>query len=133
MKLRLKGNSLRCRLTQSEVAGLSLGRSCEEATAFGPGEEHRLVYRVERSDSGEPTLRLMTGPGAQVVIELPALRIGEWHGTSLVGIYFETLWGLRVAVEKDFRCLDPNRDEDESDHFDNPMAGSPGHACYASD
>ncbi len=51
-----------------------------------------------------------------------------WAQNQSIGIYAQAEWGLKIAVEKDFKCLDPRRDEDETDAFENPHAG--GHpAC----
>lgn len=48
MRLRIKGNSLRLRLTRSEVARLSVGEPVEESTEFAP--DHVLRYRIQPGD-----------------------------------------------------------------------------------
>lgn len=45
MKLRLQGNSLRLRLTRSEVVRLNGHGSVEEAASFGSGGS--LIYRIQ--------------------------------------------------------------------------------------
>ncbi len=128
MKLRLRGDSLRCRLTQSEVITLAEQGAFEDATHFALGHQ-KLVYRLETTadataDATTYATRLTAGDAGriEVTVILPAQVVKQWAATQEVGLYFTEPWGLKVAVEKDFRCLDPNRDEDESDNFENPLA-----------
>ena len=129
MKLRLRGNSVRLRLTQAEVKALDHGGSAEDAVTFGPAGQPRLVYRVEASAVARPAVS-MSGAGLEtrVKVTLPQTQVARWANGSEVGLYFEEPWGLKVAVEKDYRCLDVRRDEDESDNFENPNAGDSLHA-----
>ena len=46
MKLRIKGPSLRLRLTQGEIRALAEHGTVEEEVPFGPGV--RLVYRLKK-------------------------------------------------------------------------------------
>ncbi|MEZ5386583.1 MAG: hypothetical protein R3F13_13805 [Prosthecobacter sp.] len=128
MKLRLRGQSLRLRLTKSEVAALNARGFWQDETVFGAGGFPALTYRVESSLVEHPEVRLTADHSAMVMVVLPSADVNNWAETAKVGLYFEAPWGLKVAVEKDFQCLDPRRDEDESDNFDNPNAGTGGHA-----
>jgi len=133
MKLRLRGNSVRIRLTQSEVKALDETGSWEEAVVFGPAAAQRLVYRVETASVSQPSVSMSTC-GVETVVKavLPQQQVAKWANGTDVGIYFGEPWGLKVAVEKDFRCLDEKRDEDESDNFENPNAADSLHsACHA--
>ena len=127
MKLRLRGDSLRLRLTQTEVLTVRDQGAYEDATTLGASAGPRLAYRVETSPSGTPSVQhTADAQGTTVTVILPAAEVTTWADSpSQVGIYFDESWGLKVAVEKDFRCLDPNRDEDESDNFTNPNEGHP--------
>ncbi len=127
MKLRLRGDSLRLRLTKGEVEGLHELGWWQEATTLGPEGSPRLVYRIESCTEGGPTVTLSSGAETCVTVLVPAGDIAAWAASNAVGLYFETPWGTKVAVEKDFRCLDEQRDEDESDNFDNPNAGNSAH------
>ncbi len=133
MKLRLRGNSIRIRLTQAEVKALDQTGRCEDAVLFGPTSSLRLTYRVEAGAVPRPSAAMsVLGHETVVAATLPQEQITRWANGSDVGIYFEESWGLKVAVEKDFRCLDEVRDEDESDNFDHPKAvGSVHGACHA--
>jgi hypothetical protein len=67
------------------------------------------------------------------MVSVPGSLGLNWAVTEEVGVYGEqtlpTGGTLIMAVEKDFRCLDPRRDEDESDNFDNPLEGQTRHAA----
>jgi len=128
MKLRIRGESLRFRLTQSEVASLHEQGCCQESVTLGVEGVPRLAYRVETSEGNEPGLRFTSGSDTVVTVLLPREQVAAWAGTDgEVGIYFTTAWATKVAIEKDFRCLDEARDEDESDNFVNPNAGTSLH------
>jgi hypothetical protein len=49
MKIRMRGNSVRLRLTRGEVARLAAVGRVEEATEFGLGPEARLIYSLASS------------------------------------------------------------------------------------
>ena len=128
MKLRIRGDSLRFRLTATEVTSLNTQGWWQDAATLGPQAGPRLIYRVETEAMDKPAVRFASGLDTTVTVVLPAVEVAHWAGNgSQVGLYFEESWGLKVAIEKDFRCLDPNRDEDESDNFDNPNAGTSQH------
>lgn len=130
MKLRLRGDSLRLRLTATEVAALRDQGAWQDATTLGPAGAPLLAYRVESVDLPAAEVRYTADNGTTVTVALPSADVAHWaDSASEVGIYFQEPWGLKVAVEKDFRCLDPRRDEDESDNFDNPNAGDSQHAA----
>lgn len=123
MKLRLLGNSLRLRLRQPEVAALGAGATVEAATAFGPDPSARFVCRLAPADIPAVTCDFASGT---LLVSLPTTATNAWAGSSDVGLYAETPWGLRIAIEKDFRCLEVRPDEDESGAFDRPEGFAPG-------
>ena len=129
MKLRIRGDSLRFRLTQSEVASLHEQGWWQDCVRLGPAAAPRLDYRVESLAVGDATVTFVPGEITVVTAVLPVEQVAAWATSQEVGMYFDTAWGTKVAVEKDFRCLDESRDEDESDNFANPLAGQPHGAC----
>jgi hypothetical protein len=133
MKLRIRGDSLRFRLSKSEVTGLRDQGWWQTACRLGPEGGPCLVYRLESAAVAAPSVRFTPGPETVVTVVLGAPEVELWSHGEQVGLYFEEPWGLKVAVEKDFQCLDPKRDEDESDSFDNPLAGSPHPAACGGD
>ena len=120
MKLRIKGDSLRLRVTKSEVERLLTSGRVEESTHFGPGEESILVYALEQSERVDTvTVRYQANA---IVVFLPVAEARSWAKGDSVGIYAPVRAGerqLELAVEKDFACLD-RRDEDSQDAFPNP-------------
>lgn len=127
MKLRIRGNSVRLRLQQAEVATLAAENRIEQSCRF-PGRE--LVYAVETHGETEIVAVLEE---YRLCVRLPIEQVKTWSGSSSVSLAGEQALGdgevLRVLVEKDFACLD-RRDaqdahEDDSDAFPHPMASRP--------
>ena len=119
MKLRVRGNSIRLRLTQTEVATLLATGAVEECLNFPTGEA--LRYRLERATAADTAARLCDG---KIVIRFPAAIVDRWGQSAEVSMQAEQPLGggesLRLLVEKDFRCLSPRDDEDDADLFPNP-------------
>ena len=86
---------------------------------------NRLACRVETSPGVQPSASMAVSEmGATVKVTLPKEDVAKWANGAAVGIYFVEPWGLKVAIEKDFRCLDPRRGADEPDNSDNPQASA---------
>jgi hypothetical protein len=123
MKLRIKGSSLRLRLTQSEVRDLSEGRAVEEKVPFAP--QSTLTYRL-RSDGETPEITASYA-GNLIEIRVPERTVLQWCQSDQVGLERAQPVAdgeLRIALEKDFACLAPRPGEDESDNFPHPQTGS---------
>lgn len=126
MKLRVKGNTIRLRLTQGEVdAFRDSGRVSERVDFTGQGSV-AFEYRLERC-SGSNRLDAEFTENT-LTVKVPADLAGKWTSTNLIGFdnkeSEEVLPALYILVEKDFQCLHKRPHEDESDHFPNPMAGA---------
>jgi hypothetical protein len=128
MKFRVRGDSLRLRLTKSEVADLVSKGFIENQIRLGAGSGCTFVYRVESVVTSNVAV---TYQGNQLCVRVPAHEVIEWAQSEQVGIYSQESWGLRLAIEKDFKCLAPRSGEDESDAFDNPHGGDQA-GCAAS-
>ncbi len=119
MKLRIRGDSLRLRLSRGEVEAFDRDGRVEDAAHFGPGA--RLAYSLERSPGGALSARLEDG---SVVVTVPEDLARTWCRTDRVGLEGEQPTGdgptLRILVEKDFACLKTRSVEDETDAFPNP-------------
>lgn len=116
MKLRIKGPSVRLRLSQTEVRTLAATSRCAEATPL-PG--------------GTFTYTLQTGPayaahldGSTLTVQVPEAVATAWAESDQVSLsstlVLEDDTEVKLLIEKDFQCLAPDRDEDESDLFPNP-------------
>lgn len=122
MKLRIRGNSLRLRLTQSEVAELVRVGGVENRTQLGQDATVGLVFRLQVS-----SCRLAPGvefDGGRITVSLPEAQAKSWALENEVGIYGEEPWGLKLSVEKDFQCLDQRPNENDSDAFDRTLFAS---------
>jgi hypothetical protein len=115
MKIRIKGNSLRYRLTKSDVYRLSRQGYLEDKTDFGA---QQLIYVIQKISSEELSAFFNENV---ICLNMPGKMIDELASTDRAG--FEGRDGtLHLLVEKDFTCLD-NVDEDQSDNYPNPLAG----------
>jgi len=127
MKLRIRGPTLRLRLTQGEVQALLDDGVVEERVPFAAGVS--LIYRLRRDTAaGEITATFRHGV---VEVLVPERNAREWCTTQLVTLAHEQAGAggaLRITLEKDFACLAPREGEDESDNFPHPEAGS-GKTC----
>ena len=114
MKIRIKGNSLRYRLTRSDIAVLTQQGHLQEQTAFA-GQP--LIYSI--SIAAEEQLAAVYA-NHTITLYLSAAMVAALADTDQVG--FEDKTGtLHLLVEKDFTCLD-NVEEDQSDNYPNPLA-----------
>ena len=124
MKLRIRGNSIRLRLTQSEVRRLADEGTVEESTDFGGGR--RFGYRLRTDDVTAPVASF---DGGAVLVRLPSDVVRRWADGNEVGIEGTQPVGggatLKILVEKDFVCIDGPADENQDDAFPNPR----GAAC----
>jgi hypothetical protein len=114
MKIRIKGNSLRYRLTKTDVAKLAEEGYVQETVDFG---SQQLVYALKLIDD-EP----LSATYKENIITLyaPKTMISGFADEDKIG--FEGTHGdLHLLVEKDFTCLDEVA-EDQSDNYPNPLA-----------
>jgi len=124
MKLRIKGNSLRLRVSPSEMTLLLQTGRIEDAIHFGPGEGARLVYALEH----RPALTAMDvryEPN-EITVVVSSQDAQNWAAGQDVGLYGASVSGqepLELAVEKDFACLD-KEDAQNADTFPNPKQGT---------
>lgn len=119
MKLRIRGNSVRLRLSQTEVEQLAAEGIAEDRVRFSA--EASLVYRVQVAPAGPVRAEL----GADgVTVTLPRATLERWLDPDEVSIRAEQPIdggdALKILVEKDFACLVPREGEDQSDLFPNP-------------
>ena len=118
MKLRIKGNSIRIRLSRTEVNDLAHNGYIEEHTEFG---DSALTYALQ-SKEGITGLEAAFQNG-KVTVYVPANVLPSWPNSETVGFDNNMpLPGgkqLYLLLEKDFKCID-NSMEDQSDNYENP-------------
>jgi len=121
MKLRSRGNSIRLRLSQSDVATLLDTGAVEERIGFPGGAT--LNYRLECSSAPEATAAF---DGTRIIVRFPADAIRAWAAPAEVSLSAEPQLDdgerLELLIEKDFQCLRPRDDKDDGDLFPNPGA-----------
>jgi hypothetical protein len=123
MKLRVRYNAVRLRLSQSEVARLRDSGIVEERIEFGPGQ--RLGYRI----TADPDASVIAAEcrNGNIEVCVPKAMVATWADSSQVGMQMDQRVGdgqsLRLLIEKDFKCLDPADSEENVDTFPNPLEG----------
>lgn len=124
MKLRIHNNSIRLRLTRSEVARFTAEGRIEAALKFGPDASQRLIYSLE----AVPGITSMSAYGSaeHLRICVPSAAAQEWTATERVAIAAkQTIDGqgeLDILVEKEFRRL--HGAKFNPDLYPNPLESS---------
>ena len=124
MKLRIKGDSMRIRLTKSEVDKFGKEGYLEELMNFG---NTVFTYALE-SRKGLDNLSAEFG-NAKMSLVVPEQMKEEWVNTDIVGYNNNMDIGngktMFLLMEKDFKCIDGEVLEDQSDNYENPLAACP--------
>src|SRR5690349_15750914 len=118
MKIRIRDNSVRIRLSKSEVALFAKEGHVEERTEF---VNSALVYAVKRSADETLSADFVNG---NLTLYVPANILQFWASTDLVGLDYNMPLPngnhLYLLIEKDFKCIDAPITEDQSDMYENP-------------
>ena len=123
MKLRVRDNSIRLRLTRSEVElvrtdGLVRGRVPFDG-------RNSFDYVLESSPATvKPEAHISNNV---LTVRIPEAEILSWANSDEVSISASQILDggdqLSILVEKDFACLSPREGEDEADMYPHPEAG----------
>ena len=118
MKLRIKDNSLRIRLTRSEVLQLSQTGIIEASTPFANGHFRYAIRAL--ADIRELDAHITP---FSIEMLVPSDFSSKWPYNNEVSLRstlsLTNQQELKLLLEKDFVCLD-DTDEDQSDNYDNP-------------
>jgi hypothetical protein len=119
MKLRLRGGSVRLRLTQGEVRRFAETGVVNESVSLGAGAT--LAFRLVKGLVEGVAVSFQTNV---VTVSVPAELAEQWTSGTALGFEAHVPDGaggtLFVLVEKDLACLSPRPHEDDSDAFPNP-------------
>lgn len=119
MKIRIRSNSVRIRLSKSEVDRFVKEGYIEERTSFITGT---LVYAVKSSKEENLSADFVDG---NITMYVPENRIPEWAATDMIGMEYNMPFNdnnhLYLLIEKDFKCIDAPVTEDQSDFYENPL------------
>lgn len=118
MKLRIKGNSIRLRLSKTEVEKLAVASYLEELTSFG---NNTFRYAIQVTDgTGELSADF---DGSKITVFIPGTFIEDWAVNDVVGFnatkQVSDSESIHILVEKDFKCLD-EATENQQDNYENP-------------
>ena len=120
MKIRIKENSVRFRLTPTEVKRFCEEGYIEKSTQFSTST---FTYGVKQKQI--ETLQVDFNDNT-ITLNVPENFAKDWNGNDVVGLehYEDLADGSKffLLLEKDFACLD-NTHEDQSDKYPNPNAG----------
>lgn len=116
MKLRVRGDSIRLRLTRTEVERLAKTGEVHDAVHFDRGGTI-LTYSIQTRADAEAAWAEFASGTLRVVADRQTIR--QWADSEEVALE----WNGSVPallIEKDFVCLQPRRDEESSDLYPNP-------------
>lgn len=118
MKIRMKGNTFRLRLSKTEVGMFAAKGYVEERTDFG---SDTLIYAVKSTNDETMSAGFVNG---NITLYVPHHLLQQWAATNLVGLDYNMPVSndrhLYILLEKDFKCIDAVATEDQSDYFENP-------------
>jgi hypothetical protein len=120
MKLRIRGDSLRVRVSPGELETLVAGGTVVDVVHFGPSADECLRYEVV----ADATLAELdaTFDARTIRVRVPAAPLRRIAASDEVGLSATKPVGaatLAILFEKDFRCLVPRAGEDD-DGFTRP-------------
>ena len=117
MKIRIKGDSIRFRLTKTEVEELCNKGRIEEVTHF---KSNTFTYAVQQSQAEGLSASMKANT---ITLYINEAQLQGWDTDNTVGFEnvekLDSNTGLSLLLEKDFVCLD-QRLEDQSDNYPNP-------------
>ncbi len=123
MKIRIKDNTIRFRLSSTDLKTLKKKGKVVSKCTFGTTQIFK--YSVVSKKKGNSEYLCVDLKKNHIKVELAASDVKAWMKSDLEGFDAHmdngTKEGLYVLIEKDWQCLKP-RDEDESDLFPNPNA-----------
>ncbi len=116
MKLRIRGDSVRLRLTRGDVRALLDTGAVDDETRFPGGStfRYRLTARADCSEVGAAFA------GGTLTVALPTALARAWGESEDVGIRVAlplAAGELGLLIEKDSPCLTARPGEDDSDAF----------------
>lgn len=125
MKIRIRDNSIRLRLSRPEVEHVAAGHPVQGLTVFPAGSTfvYRLVPAPVEAVEAERTLD-------GIVVRLPGSWAQGWNDDDRTGFRAKLSIErpgdpeatLDVRIEKDFHCMKPRRDGEDDGTYNNPEA-----------
>lgn len=121
MKIRIKNNSVRLRLSKPDLDQFGKEGYIEEKTEF-PGST--FTYAIQKLFDGKALDASFIDQ--KLTLFVPKHIVQEWTDTAIVGFNHALPVGenrtLFLLIEKDFKCIDGDTaTDDQSEYFDNPV------------
>jgi hypothetical protein len=118
MKIRIKGNTVRFRLTKSDISTLMRTGELSDQTEFIGST---LIYKIASSANEAMSADMI---GNVITLSVPENALSNWASTTKVSLEGNMLLknnsSLYLLLEKDFKCMDGDVNVDQSDFFENP-------------
>lgn len=121
MKIRIKGDTLRLRVSRPESEALGRGERVEETTHFAGGATLRYALQPAEVAAAEASFT-----DGLIEVRVPAEATRRWAeglDIALTDDIDQATGPLGLLIEKDFTCVEPREGEDQSDLFPNPKTG----------
>lgn len=119
MKIRIKGNSIRLRLTKTDIKTLTEVQIIEETTDLGNG----IIFRYSLALNAETEHIYANFSDGRISVFLNQSAYDTLTATNEITVHHTaengTSGGLFLLIEKDLKCLDTTF-EDQSDMYENP-------------
>jgi hypothetical protein len=115
MKLRIQDNSIRLRLSQSDVHQLVHEGLVSGACRFPINTLKYTILHNELTSALQADFL-----EKEIKVWMPSSLVNGWDQDDRVGFDAYDTNGLYILIEKDFQCLQPRPNEDESDLYTNP-------------
>ncbi len=118
MKIRIRGNSIRYRLTKSEVETFCNTGRFTETTDFGNA---KFTYALEAKEGIDTLAAQFHDQTITLFLETGISK--SWFESNKIGFSHSVTGAngteLKLLIEKDFVCMDETV-EDQSDNYPNP-------------
>jgi len=117
MKLRIRENTLRIRLTQSEIKNIEEGLEVSSYLLFP--NNGKLSYRITSHNNPLTTLNYFENTIQIMLGELDRETLCDPSAVGVQNMHSTKGDDLSLLIEKDFNCLHP-RDGEDQDTFPHP-------------
>jgi hypothetical protein len=123
MKLRTTSNSIRLRLSQTDLRNFADRGIVEDTLHLDRASGQALIYNLRRDETIEELV--VSFENNCLSISIPASGADAWTSTDQVSVEAQgTTNRPSILIEKDFACLKPRSGDDDVDSFPNPEAKS---------
>lgn len=117
MKIRIRENALRMRITQTELKELLDGKRVVSTIHFP--NKTQLTYGLIPVDEDGTSIKYQDGVITIGLGKLDMATMGDEQNVGVQSVHQTENEALNLLIEKDFACLHP-RGTDDNDTFPNP-------------